>query len=107
MTIKNTIDLKKNNLNAQKNEIIVTNSAYCVSGGCTTLLMSESASKTWVTLAGAFGSIGILPSTTNGYRDIQHMVKKYPRDKSSYIAAQKFSWNGSGYIANGKLEPLP
>lgn len=89
-----------------KNEFIVTHGGYCGSGGCTTLLMAKASDNTWAPLAGIFGSLSVMPESTKGYRAIQHIGKIYPPDGPWYNAAQKFSWSGHEYVANGKPEPL-
>lgn len=90
-----------------KNEFVVSNGGYCGSRGCTTLLMAEATDKAWVPLAGTFGNLNVMTVSTKGYRDIQHTLKIYPPNGPWYVAAQKFSWSGREYVANGKLEPLP
>lgn len=90
-----------------KNEFVVTNGDYCGSGGCTTLLMAEASDKTWAPLASTFGSLNVMTVSTRDYRDIQHILKIYPSNGPWYQVAQKFSWSGREYVANGKLEPLP
>lgn len=89
-----------------KYEFIVTHNDYCGAGGCTTLLISESADKKWSITTSTFGSIEGLTSITNGYIDIRYVYKIYPPDKPWYMAAQKLSWSGLTYIETGKMEPL-
>lgn len=89
-----------------KNEYVVTHGGYCGSGGCTILLMAEAANKTWAPVASTFGSLDVMAASTNGYRDIRHILKIYPSTGPWYVAAQKFSWSGREYLANGGLEPL-
>lgn len=103
----NSFTLEPVNINGDgKNEYIVTHGGYCGSGGCTTLLMAEATDKTWAPLASTFGSLNVMTGATKGYRDIQHILKIYPSNRPWYMAAQKFSWSGREYLANGGLEPL-
>lgn len=93
----------------EENEFIVTHGDYCGSGGCTTVLMAKASDKTWAPLAGNRGGIRVKAESTRGYSDIERIHKLYTNSNGPlpwYTAAEKFSWSGREYVANGGLEPL-
>ncbi len=87
-----------------KHEFIVTHDGYCGSGGCTTVLMAKASDNSWAPLAGIFGGIRIMATSTNGYRDIQLSERLYPTSEPWNNRDQKFSWSGHKYVANGRPE---